>query len=416
MMGPRMTRGGFLKTAGVTAAGLGAAAAGLGRVARAETQPSEPWSEKTLKKVQQRGQLRAACSTNSAAWGYVPGHTPGTNSPPINATGYGIDYARFVAAMIFGNEVSDLNQLDATKILIIDPTAGGYASNFEALSDGYSDAFIGNWTHTHTRDATFGVQWGPVYFYDGMSFLYHKDSVIETLEDLNGKTISSTPAITAYGILKDLQNQGYDITIKDTCEEGETYNVSAAMGYPLEKGQQFYHAWNALEALAKGYAEASATDLGALATWSWLLTQPWTWGLDPDDHVISSISPLLSIEPLAPVVREGDSNWHDVLNWAVYASFVAARWGINSGNVDYEKANSTNPEVLRLLGEEPGDDGNYLGEQLGLHKDCFYYAIKLVGNWDEIFDRSIPPNTPFTKGGYNDLAERGGLHVSRPFK
>jgi hypothetical protein len=53
---------------------------------------------------------------------------------------------------------------------------------------------------------------------------------------------------------------------------------------------------------------------------------------NPDDYVI--LPERISKEPLAPVVRHGDDQWHDIVDWTVYALIQAEESGITQANVD----------------------------------------------------------------------------------
>ena len=93
----------------------------------------------------------------------------------------------------------------------------------------------------------------------------------------------------------------------------------------------------------------------------------------------------------------------------------AEELGLNSGNVDDMRANSTNASVKRMLGVE----GN-LHEGLGLDKDWAYNIIKQVGNYGEMYERSMGSGELGLgigrAGSQNDLWTRGGLQYSPPFR
>jgi general L-amino acid transport system substrate-binding protein len=130
----------------------------------------------------------------------------------------------------------------------------------------------------------------------------------------------------------------------------------------------------------------------------------------PDDHII--LPEVISKEPLGPVVRHGDSEWADVVRWTLYAMLEAEEYGVNSQNVDDQKATSTNPGVRRLLGVE-GD----MGKNLGLSPDWSYNVIKQVGNYSEIFEANIGEETPLKVArGLNALWTDGGLQYAMPLR
>jgi general L-amino acid transport system substrate-binding protein len=90
----------------------------------------------------------------------------------------------------------------------------------------------------------------------------------------------------------------------------------------------------------------------------------------------------------------------------------AEEYGLTSQNVDDMKANSTNPQVRRLLGVE-GD----LGQGLGLPADWGYQIIRQVGNYGEIFERNLGTSTPLKiDRGLNALWTNGGLQYAMPVR
>ena len=89
----------------------------------------------------------------------------------------------------------------------------------------------------------------------------------------------------------------------------------------------------------------------------------------------------------------------------------AEELGITSKNVD-EKLKSKDPVVMRFLGVTPGN-----GKALGLDEKWVYNVIKQVGNYGEIFERNVGPNTTLgLERGLNALWTNGGLMYSPPFK
>ena len=113
----------------------------------------------------------------------------------------------------------------------------------------------------------------------------------------------------------------------------------------------------------------------------------------------------------APVVRHGDEEWHDIVDWTIYALIEAEEKGISQKNLD-EMAKSESPDIKRMLGSTPG-----MGKSLGLDEKWAYNAIKAVGNYGEIFDRHLGLNTPLKlERGYNNLWTKGGLIYAMPIR
>ena len=127
-----------------------------------------------------------------------------------------------------------------------------------------------------------------------------------------------------------------------------------------------------------------------------------------NDWAIFPATPI-SKEPLGPVYRSNDSQWGDIVNWVVYATFIADEYGVGRSNVDsfdYE----ANPEMGRLTGKNDGE----LQTVMGLSADAFYNVLKQVGNYDEIYSKNLNPVGLYREGSANASWLDGGLIYSPP--
>src|SRR5690606_25649902 len=116
-------------------------------------------------------------------------------------------------------------------------------------------------------------------------------------------------------------------------------------------------------------------------------------------------------EPLGPVVRQGDDLWFNLNRWTYFVLLEAEELGVSQANVD-EMLGSDNPAIKRLLGVE-GD----FGTGIGLTPDWGYRIIKHVGNYAEIYERSVGPNTPIgLERGLNALWKDGGIQYAPPIR
>ena len=80
-------------------------------------------------------------------------------------------------------------------------------------------------------------------------------------------------------------------------------------------------------------------------------------------------------------------------------------------NID-EKKTSTDPDIRRLLGVEPG-----LGKALGLDEAWAERALRAVGNYGESFDRNLGKGSPIgLERGLNDQWTKGGLMYALPLR
>ena len=93
-------------------------------------------------------------------------------------------------------------------------------------------------------------------------------------------------------------------------------------------------------------------------------------------------------------------------------SEIAEELGITSKNVDDMKANSKNPDARRLLGlEEPS------GKVLGVQADWGYQIVKQVGNYGEVFERTVGKGSPLgIERGVNALWNKGGFMYAPPIR
>jgi general L-amino acid transport system substrate-binding protein len=76
------------------------------------------------------------------------------------------------------------------------------------------------------------------------------------------------------------------------------------------------------------------------------------------------------------------------------------------------KANSTDPNVQRLLGVTPE-----MGGALGVSEDWAFNIIKQVGNYGEIYNRNVGEESKLgLPRGLNALWTDGGLMYSPPVR
>jgi general L-amino acid transport system substrate-binding protein len=315
----------------------------------------------TLQTVLDRGRLICAGNASVPGFGYL--------DPDTQAyAGFDIDFCKAVAAAIFD---------DPEAIEIVPTTA---QNRFPTLQSGEADLLIRNTTWAISRDTSLGFDFGPVTFYDGQGMMVRADSGIETLEDMEGGTVCVQQGTTTEQNLADVMSflgVNYEpIVLADAVATREAYD--------------------------QGRCDGFTTDKSGLVSQQILLTVP-------EDHVILDVT--MSKEPLGPLVRHGDNNWGDVLTWVVYCTLAGEEYDINSGNVA-DMIGSDDPVIQNILGVT-GD----LGLALGLTADFCARVITHVGNYAEIYDRNLGPDTPFNlPRGLNALYTNGGLQYAPPFR
>ncbi len=314
-----------------------------------------------LQAVLSRGVLRCGVHGTFQGFGYLDADG--------NWTGFDVDFCRAWAAALF----NDANAVEFRGVSAQD--------RFTALQAGEYDVLSRNSTWTLTRDVELGLTFGPVTFYDGQAIMAWKEIV--------GDASAGLAAL-----------EGANVCVQSgTTTELNLADQFRAAGVPYTP-VVFEDQNAAFQAYDQGRCDAITSDRSQLATQGQAVLTNF------DDHVILDV--VMSKEPLAPAVVQGDDKWADVVHWVVYGMIQAEELGINSQNVD-SFLTSEDPVVRRLLGVE-----GELGAKLGLSNDFVYRVIKLVGNYGEVYERSLAPYN--LARGQNDLWTRGGLIYSPPFR
>jgi general L-amino acid transport system substrate-binding protein len=89
----------------------------------------------------------------------------------------------------------------------------------------------------------------------------------------------------------------------------------------------------------------------------------------------------------------------------------AEELGVTSININ-EALKSEKPDVKRLVGTE----GDY-GERIGLTKDWAARVITLVGNYGEVFERTVGVGSTLgIPRGINQLWSKGGIQYAPPIR
>ena len=296
---------------------------------------------------------------------------PGFSNPDENGNwvGLDVDVCRAVAAAVLG---------DASKVKFTPMSA---KERFTALQSGEIDVLSRNTTWTFVRDNALGLDFAGVVYYDGQGFMVRKNLGVKSARELNGASVCVITGTTT------------ELNL------GDYFRANDMKYRPVvyEKGDETVAAYDA------GRCDVFTTDRSQLAGQRIKLKKP-------KDHVI--LPEVISKEPLGPVVRHGDNQWGDIVRWSLNAMIVAEEKGVTSKNVDETKAKSKDPEIKRLLGVEAD-----LGKKLGLSNDWAYNIIKKVGNYGEIFDRNVGPDTPLKlERGLNQLWSKGGILYSPPMR
>lgn len=342
---------------GLTRAFASLAALAITLVAMSHTTQAAP---SILDAVKERGYLNCGVAENAPGFSVVSGSG--------QWSGLDVEFCRALAAAIFGKK-------DAVKFRGL--TTG---DRFKALEDGEVDVLMRATAWTLTRDTELGVRFVDVMFYDGGGFLIPKTHSIASVLELSGASICVLPGSSGERAITDF----FD---------------TRKMRYQLVISEQW-------DQLVKIYANGGCTVLmGDIS----LLAQERSRFALSADHML--LPELISKEPLGPAIKIGDDAWFSVVRWTTMALIAAEEFGITSENIDTMQA-SPLLDVRRLLGLEAD-----LGAPLGLARDWAYQAVKQVGNYAEIFGRTVGERSPLKlERGLNNLWIKGGLMYAMPLR
>jgi len=323
--------------------------------------PATAADSTTLEAIRARGYL--SCGIGEPQPGFS---SVAANNGP--RSGLDVEFCTAIAAAVFGSK-------EAVKFWPLSAN-----DRFKALQAGDVDVLARGATWTLSRDTELGARFTGVLFYDGQGFLTKRGNAVASVLELSGASICALPgAMGEQGVAEffGAQRMRYQIVAKDSWDD-----------------------------LVKSYAAGSCTvltgDISLLAEARSKLTLP-------TDHII--LPELITKEPQGPAVRQDDAQWFAVVRWTLMALIEAEELGLSSGNVDAQRS-SADPSIRRFLGLEAN-----LGQALGLPRDWAYQVVKNVGNYGEVFERTLGSKSDLKLArGLNNSWTKGGLMYAMPFR
>ncbi len=316
-----------------------------------------------LRSVLDRGELRCG----------VKGSHPGFSILDANNRfqGFDVEFCRAIAAAVLddGEAVSFVQVPSATR--------------FELLNTRQIDVLIRTTTVTAERDASLGLEFGPITFYTGQSFAVRADSDIWSTADMDGITICVQSATTTEQNLSDHFNElGYDYT---------------PLGGEDQENQ---------DAFVAGRCDAWTGDQSNLLSRISQLS-------NADEFRV--VDQLISKEPLAPFVIDSDRQWKDIITWVVYGLINAEELGVTKDNAAALAADPPNAAVARLLGA-PFKDGAVADHGFAIDPRFLRRALLETGNYGEIYERTVATVGVPREGTLNALVRDGGVLYAPPYR
>ena len=320
-------------------------------------------SDGALSAIRERGRLKCGVTDTLPGFGF--------READGSYSGFDVEFCRAIAAAALGG---------ADRVEFVPASA---QTRFELLATGEVDLLSRVTTITAERDAGRGVDFAQTTFYDGQGFVVHDDSDIRAAEDMDGATVCVLSGTTTEQNLDDFFN-----------ERGMDYTP---LGGEDQENQ---------DAFVAGRCDAWTADQSNLASRISVLD-------DPSQYRV--MGEIISKEPLAPGVRDNDSKWKDVVNWVVYGLINAEELGVTQANVDAQAANPDSTAIARLLGA-PFQGGEVANLGFGVDPQFIQRAIRAVGNYGDVYERTVAQVGIARAGTLNALYRDGGILYAPPYR
>lgn len=304
-----------------------------------------------LDRVKARGKVVCGVDQTPGFGGFDDHGTP---------VGFEVDLCRALAAAVLGNPGAIQVQRVTTKY------------KFQALADGELDVAFGMTTWTFERDTTQGASFPAVSFYDGQGFMKWADEPhpwAATICVQSGTT--SATNLTEY----------------------LTRRQSTAKVLALSSSEEKF---NAFAERRCSMVTGDSTELAAQRSRRTAMNNSW-----------ELLDTIISREPLGPAITNSDPEWFAVVRWSMLVPIIAESRGVGMKNLD--TAPSTDGEIRRLKGEEPG-----FGAALRLDPAWAKRIIVSIGNYAELYKRNLQPLG--IARGQNALWTDGGLLYAPPLR
>jgi general L-amino acid transport system substrate-binding protein len=312
------------------------------------------------------GRLEAIKARGHLTCGVLPGVVGfAVLKPDGSYSGFDIDTCRAIAAAIFGTS-------DKVKFLQADDV-GIFKRQPEV------DVVIRRLTWALSRENPLGLMFGPITYYDGQGLMVPSAGAANA-EALAGKPVCVEQGegwagnLVRYSQMRDLDLK--PVVIADRADAVQRFLAGSCAAYSADKTM--------LASIRAGLPH-------------------------PADYTI--LQDEFSKEPLAPLVRQGDDRFFEIVRWSIFALIEAEELHITSSNITIF-AISQNPDSQHFLGLAPGS-----GMALGLDEGWARNVVKAVGNYGEMFARNLGPDTAVKLDrGRNRLWTDGGLMYAPPLR
>ena len=205
-------------------------------------------------------------------------------------TGLDVDYCKALAAAVLG---------DATKVKF---TPTSVQQRWPILQSSQVDVLSRNSTITFSRNATLGLNFQGINFYEGQTFIVRTASGAKKPTDLENASICVAAGSTE------------ERTAADYFRER---NIKVSI-INFQKNDDAIAAYDA------GRCDSYTAGIGALAGQRIKLR-------NPAEHTI--MTELISNDPQGPVTRWGDERWQAIVRWVLNGTIAAEHLGVTRDSI-----------------------------------------------------------------------------------
>ncbi len=250
---------------------------------------------------------------------------------------------------------------------------------FTAVQAGAVDLLVGA-SASLTAQRLYAVAFAPPVFIDGQSYMVNRSAHIARIADLQGKHICF---------------------ISGTESETQTESVLPRRGiaylpFPQQEDGEMQ------AALVTGNCTAMAGSLTQLA-----VARTGFKGQRNDFIILEPIT----LDPIAPAFAAADPAFGAIVTWTRAMLLQAEQSGVTQHNVA-SLAAGEDPDLRALDGVDPT-----IALALGLRRDWALDVIRAVGNYGEVFDRTLGAGSPLRLArGQNALWSNGGVMYAPPLR
>ena len=331
----------------------------------------------------------------SFVWCFIGAHAQAVAKSPtldkIRASknlncGVNVEEAEYSMDAHGNHTLLDIEFCKAVAVAVLGPKAPYkikiYRDEEEALAglkSGDSDVLASGSANFRSTDGVFTA--AHVIYYDFQGLLVNATNNYHSVKDLQGKRI-------CFLISSELETQIQAYMTRQ--------KIPFLPGPYSEEGEMEL-------AFVTGHCDAVSADVTQLAYERISFKK-----MAPQFEILQDV---IAPDPLAPLTRSDDPFWSAVVDWTVQALIQAEQLGITQANLP-DMLKSEDIVIQRLLGTNRG-----WAQFIGLNDSWAADIIVTVGNYGEIFERTLGANSPMRlRRGVNRIWTEGGLLYADPIR